>query len=31
MEPNNPLLDEYVLGLCRRKKPKVCFFPLGIR
>ena len=27
MEPNNPLLDEYVLGLCRRKKPKVCFFP----
>src|SRR3954451_9954742 len=27
MEPSNPLLDEYVLGLCRRKKPKVCFFP----
>ena len=27
MEPGNPLLDEYVLGLCRRKKPKVCFFP----
>jgi peptidase E len=27
MEPENPLLDEYVLSLCRRKKPKVCFFP----
>jgi dipeptidase E len=27
MEPGNPLLDEYVLSLCRRKKPKVCFFP----
>ena len=27
MEPGNPLLDEYVLWLCRRKKPKVCFFP----
>ena len=27
MEPDNPLLDEYVLQLCRRKKPRVCFFP----
>src|SRR4051794_32348915 len=27
MEPGNPLLDDYVLGLCRRKKPRVCFFP----
>jgi dipeptidase E len=26
MEPGNPLLDDYVLGLCRRKKPRVCFF-----
>jgi peptidase E len=27
MEPGNPLLDQYVLSLCRRKKPKLCFFP----
>ena len=27
MEPGNPLLDSYVLSLCRRKKPRVCFFP----
>jgi peptidase E len=27
MEPGNSLLDDYVLSLCRRKKPKVCFFP----
>ena len=27
MEPGNPLLDDYVLSLCRRKKPSVCFFP----
>jgi peptidase E len=27
MEPNNPLLDEYVLSLCRRKRPRVCFIP----
>jgi peptidase E len=27
MEPGNPLLDEYVLSLVRRKKPRVCFFP----
>lgn len=27
MESGNPLLDEYVLGLCRRERPKVCFLP----
>ncbi|HEX3608446.1 MAG TPA: peptidase E [Solirubrobacterales bacterium] len=27
MESGNPLLDEYVLGLCRREKPRVCFLP----
>lgn len=27
MESGNPLLDEYVLGLCRRARPKVCFLP----
>jgi dipeptidase E len=27
MEPGNSLLDEYALSLCRRKKPRVCFFP----
>lgn len=27
MEPGNRLLDDYVLSLCRRKKPRVCFFP----
>jgi dipeptidase E len=26
MEPGNPLLDDYVLSLCRRKRPRVCFF-----
>jgi peptidase E len=26
MEPGNPLLDKYVLSLCRRKRPRVCFF-----
>jgi peptidase E len=25
MEPGNPLLDAYVLSLCRRKRPRVCF------
>ncbi len=25
MESGNPLLDEYVLGLCRRERPRVCF------
>jgi len=27
MESGNPLLDEYVLGLCRGDRPRVCFLP----
>ena len=27
MEPENPLLDDYVLGLCRRERPRVCLVP----
>jgi len=27
MESGNPLLDDYVLGLCRSARPKVCFMP----
>jgi peptidase E len=27
MEPGNPLLDDYVLGLCDSPRPKVCFLP----
>jgi hypothetical protein len=27
MESGNPLLDEYVLGLCGARRPKVCFLP----
>jgi peptidase E len=27
MESGNPLLDEYVLGLCRPRRAKVCFLP----
>jgi peptidase E len=27
MESGNPLLDDYVLGLCRVRRPKVCFLP----
>lgn len=27
MEPGNPLLDTYVLGLARFERPKVCFIP----
>jgi peptidase E len=27
MESGNPLLDEYVLGLCQARRPKVCFLP----
>jgi dipeptidase E len=27
MEPDNPLLDRYVLGLARAETPKVCFIP----
>src|SRR5215207_4533312 len=25
MEPENPLLDEFVLSLARRERPRVCF------
>jgi len=27
MEAGNPLLDDYVLGLCRGERPRVCFLP----
>lgn len=27
MEPDNPLLDRYVLGLVNKAQPKVCFLP----
>jgi peptidase E len=27
MEPDNPLLDEFVLGLTGKRRPKVCFVP----
>jgi peptidase E len=27
MESGNPLLDDYVLGLCRARRPRVCFLP----
>jgi peptidase E len=27
MEADNPLLDEYILGLARREHPRVCFVP----
>jgi peptidase E len=27
MEPENPLLDDFVLSLPRRKRPRVCFIP----
>lgn len=27
MEAGNPLLDDYVLGLCERERPRVCFLP----
>jgi dipeptidase E len=27
MEPENPLLDRYILNLVNKKKPKVCFVP----
>jgi dipeptidase E len=27
MEPDNPVLDEYILGLARRPAPRVCFLP----
>lgn len=27
MEPENPLLDDFVLSLIRRKRPRICFVP----
>lgn len=27
MEPDNPLLDNYILGLSRAERPKICFIP----
>jgi peptidase E len=27
MEPENPLLDDYILSLARARKPRVCFVP----
>lgn len=27
MEPDNPLLDQYILGLVNKTQPKVCFLP----
>ena len=27
MESGNPLLDDYVLGLCEAERPRVCFLP----
>jgi dipeptidase E len=27
MEPDNPLLDDYVLSLCARPRPRVCLLP----
>ncbi len=27
MEPDNPLLDQYILGLANKERPKVCFLP----
>ena len=27
MEPDNPLLDQYILGLVKKKLPKICFVP----
>src|ERR1700742_5285294 len=27
MESGNPLLDDYVLGLCQAERPRVCFLP----
>jgi peptidase E len=26
-EPDNPLLDDYVLGLAGKKRPSICFLP----
>src|SRR6478735_8710489 len=27
MEPNNPLLDDFILSLSQRQPPRVCFLP----
>ena len=27
MEPDNPLLDDFILSLCRRRPARVCFIP----
>jgi dipeptidase E len=27
MEPDNPLLDDFILSLCRRSPARVCFIP----
>lgn len=27
MEPDNPLLDAYILKQCKKEKPKICFIP----
>ena len=27
MEPDNPLLDQFILSLSRRPSPRVCFVP----
>lgn len=27
MEPDNPLLDDYVLSLTEKERPRVCFLP----
>ncbi|KAB8319804.1 peptidase E [Tolypothrix campylonemoides VB511288] len=27
MEPENPMLDKYILGLSQKERPKVCFIP----
>jgi peptidase E len=27
MEPDNPLLDDFILSLARKRQPKVCFIP----
>jgi dipeptidase E len=27
MEPDNPLLDDFILSLTKKRQPKVCFVP----
>ncbi len=31
MEPENPLLDDYVLGLTGKSRPRICFLPTASR